>query len=258
MTKRFDVGLHYQLQEAPMLHGDVVSKRIRIAERLFKKHIAKVNNLLDIGCGEGSVTLYLKNSLNANAACGIDIAEAYIESARKKGITAFQCDLNEEDLPFPDNSFDAIFVGEIIEHLVDPDHLLDEVRRVLADGGVMVLTATNLGAWFNRLALLLGWQPLWTGTSFYHDVGRPRIFQIHTTGCDHLRCYTLRALKELCSLKGFTHLKAAGAPTRERERELPLHLALGSWADGLLSRFPSLAAHVVIVMSKASATVSTK
>lgn len=177
--------------------------------------------MLDIGCGEGSVTIYLKEHLMAKAAYGVDIAPVYVESARRKGIMATLCDLNEENLPFEDNYFDTVLAGELLEHVINPDHLLGEAYRVLGKDGVLVLTATNLGAWFNRFALLLGWQPLWTGTSFFHDVGRPRIFQIHLTGCDHFRCYTLRALKELCQIHAFRVLDVSGAPTREREKAQP-------------------------------------
>lgn len=39
---------------------------------------------------------------------------------------------------FDDNAFDAVFLMEVLEHLVDPPRALAEVRRVLADGGVLI------------------------------------------------------------------------------------------------------------------------
>ena len=54
--------------------------------------------------------------------------------ARKNGVKCYQLDVDEEDFPFGDNYFDAIFCGDIIEHLYDPDHLLSEMYRVLRGG----------------------------------------------------------------------------------------------------------------------------
>ena len=46
-------------------------------------------------------------------------------------------------LPFRDAAFDALFAGELIEHLPDPRPALAEFRRVLRPGGALILTTPN-------------------------------------------------------------------------------------------------------------------
>jgi len=52
----------------------------------------------------------------------VEISERGVEEASKKGIKAFRLDVDVEDLPFKDEFFDAVFAGEVMEHLFDPDH----------------------------------------------------------------------------------------------------------------------------------------
>jgi ubiquinone/menaquinone biosynthesis C-methylase UbiE len=46
-------------------------------------------------------------------------------------------------LPFRDASFDGLFAGELVEHLPDPEAGIEEFRRVLRPGGMLVLTTPN-------------------------------------------------------------------------------------------------------------------
>ncbi len=62
----------------------------------------------------------------------------------------------EEGIPYPDDSFDVVSAGEVIEHIYDPDRLLAETRRVLRPGGHVVLTTPNLQAWYNRALFVAG------------------------------------------------------------------------------------------------------
>ena len=68
-------------------------------------------------------------------------------------------DLASGPLPFEDGAFGAVFAGEIIEHLVDTAGFLAELHRVLAPGGVAVITTPNLASFENRVRMLLGRYP---------------------------------------------------------------------------------------------------
>jgi SAM-dependent methyltransferase len=240
----------YQGEACQQRPGAHISKRIQNAALLFQKHLVAPRRLLDVGCGTGIATVYLKHALNIQETFGVDIAETNIQYARKQRITALLCDLNSEPLPFEDSFFDAIFAGEIIEHLIDPDHLLQEVHRTLTEDGLLVLSTPNLASWYNRIALLLGWQPLDSGTSFCHDVGRPRFLRFDEGGTEHLRLYTLRALKELMLISGFKIVDVAAAPTKESERRIGLSIRIAVALDKLMTFKPSLGARLIVAAKR--------
>lgn len=209
------LGEYYAEQAEFRMTGAEIEGRVRKAAKLFQKNLGAVDKLLDIGCGVGTVGLYLQEILRAKEVCGVEISEKRAEAARARGVHAVLKDLNQGSIPFGDGSFDAIFCGEVIEHLVDPDQLLDEIARLLSPAGVCVLTTPNLACWYNRLALLLGWQPFDTSVSFRYEVGRPK-FLVTDYGCrDHLRAFTYRALRELLRAGGSRSLvpRAAASPT---------------------------------------------
>jgi len=251
----------YEAQADTRETGADIDGRVKKVAKLFQKHLGTAQRLLDIGCGVGSITLHLKVLLQAQEACGVEISEKRVKAACERGINVVLADLNRGSLPFKNGSFDAIFCGEIIEHLVDPDHLLDEVGRTLAPGGVCVLTTPNLATWYNRFALLMGWQPFDTSVSFRHEVGRPK-FLVSDYGCrDHLRVFTLKALKELLKLHNFRILEVKGTalgeaiPGVKDPSSSPLRAFLHrlvSPLDVMLSLSPSLATRVVVAFKKAS------
>ena len=168
-------------------------------------------NFLDIGCGDGSISLIIQNSIKGQIKLyGVDISPIAVEKANKKGIEAHVCDIDKKELPFKNEFFDAVYCGEIIEHLIDPDHLLEEVYRVLRRNGVLILSTPNLASWTNRVLLSLGYQPFDIETGFKKLYGNP--FTKNKEPVGHIRCFTLKALKELLKDHGFEIVKATGVP----------------------------------------------
>jgi methionine biosynthesis protein MetW len=116
--------------------------------------------LLDIGCGDGALTLKLARQVGAADIFGIDISQEACVRARASGVDAISLDIDGTLLPFGSASFDVVYAGEILEHLFDVDTFLDEVRRVLTQEGVAIIDTPNLACWYDRVSLLLGYQPM--------------------------------------------------------------------------------------------------
>jgi len=70
-------------------------------------------------------------------------------------------DLNntKEKIPLEDNSIDIIIAGEVIEHIRYPIFFLDECRRILKEGGKMVLSTPNICSLKNRFKMFFGQLP---------------------------------------------------------------------------------------------------
>jgi SAM-dependent methyltransferase len=110
----------------------------------------------DIGCLDGTVGARLAEA--GNRITGIDAAQAAVEKAKCRGIDARVGDLNDP-LPFPTASFDAVFAGEILEHVFDIDTLLSQISRVLRPSGLLIVTTPNLAALGRRLLLMFNRNP---------------------------------------------------------------------------------------------------
>lgn len=196
--------------------------------------------LLDLGCGGGENTLALARGLGAGAAVGLDWATGPLARAQGAGLPGVCGRLDGADLPFPEGAFDVVAMTEVIEHLVDTDLALEEARRVLAPGGLLLVTTPNLAAWFNRALLGAGVQPVFSEVSTRKIYGRPG-----TEVVGHLRLFTRRALVELLADLGFADIRVAGAPFHGVPRPLrPL--------DRFLSRRPEVAACLLAVATKAA------
>ncbi len=102
----------------------------------------------DVGCSAGFIADELA-SAGAARTFGVDIDVPGLRRAAERfgGRVRFVCG-DGTALPFPDGSVDVLVFNHIYEHVVDPDAVVAELRRVLADDGVLYL---GLG---NRLGVL--------------------------------------------------------------------------------------------------------
>lgn len=111
--------------------------------------------VLDVGCRTGALTQHFAPG---NDVVGVDVDPSALERAAKRGITTVRADV-EEPLPFDDASFDAVVLGEILEHVRYPHGVVAEARRVLRPGGVFVGSVPNAFRLQSRLLFLAGREP---------------------------------------------------------------------------------------------------
>lgn len=184
--------------------------------RLLSSYVvpAGLARVLDLGCGNGVVAkARLAGKIRQPVLYGIDIDPHDLQITKKNGLKTYRANL-EDRIPFPAKSFDLVSANQMIEHLSHPDRLLQEIYRVLTPGGYLLLATENLSSWHNVVALLLGWQPFSLHTSYIANIGNP--WQLgqkfdFPTHSRHMKVFTLRSLRELVSLHGFTVERWYGA-----------------------------------------------
>ncbi len=127
--------------------------RFRIAEQLLTDHPSG-QRLLEVGGGMAEFSTRLRDL--GYQVTFVDLNPNNIHNARKLGFESQQIDLNFGLPGIENDQFDAVVMLEVIEHVVNAEHLLSELHRVLKPGGVLVLSTPNFAWWYNRLRVLLG------------------------------------------------------------------------------------------------------
>ena len=144
------------LSEAAILHHNVPPDWYQrgIKENLFQKlwHYFRFRNLgklvepaegkiLDIGCADGTVTKFILEQSRASLVVGIDALQGSVDYAQKrfktkklKFLTA-----DAEKLPFEKEEFEAVFCLDSIEHFLNPEKAIREMKRVLKKNGYLVI-----------------------------------------------------------------------------------------------------------------------
>lgn len=205
--------------------------RLRKAARLIRG--LAPGKLLDIGCSTGDWGLYWRE--RGWEPYGVDIDADHVEVARERGVEARLCDLNAEPIPFESASFDLIFAGEVIEHLVDTDGFVRELHRCLKPGGHLIVTTPNLASFENRVRILLGVYPIWVNYNL--------------EGSGHVRAYTPRVLKKQLRAHGFDVVKHTGNWVPFLPQRLVDDVRLPALAvTGTL--FPNLAMDIIVLARK--------
>jgi len=105
----------------------------------LQKRTAKGGSILDAGCGTGRHVSDLLELLEPSELTGIDLSEAMLNMASRRGtderVTFTRGNLF--NLPFPDDSFDAVVAIWTVETLSHPGRAVQEFLRVIKPGGVV-------------------------------------------------------------------------------------------------------------------------
>ncbi|UCC30679.1 MAG: class I SAM-dependent methyltransferase [Phycisphaerales bacterium] len=162
-------------------------------------------HILDIGVRTGYHAHLFKK--RGKRVYGLDIASVYIDHCLKSASIDYGavCDVERDQIPVPADFacglptyYDAIFAGEIIEHLLDARRFFYKLARVCRPGGCLIVTTPNLAYLGNRFRLLLG-----------RDL-HPLTMDRGVTGHQHIRVYTCRLLGRLLAEVGFRITQVAG------------------------------------------------
>ena len=125
-------------------------------------------DVLDVGCGPGTITVGLAGQVPAGRVVGIDaaaeaLADASAEAARRnqRNVTFEAGDAGH--LRFDDAAFDIVHAHQVLQHLSDPVGALAEMRRVCRPGGLVAARDGDYGGffWFPSDPGLDEWQALY-------------------------------------------------------------------------------------------------
>jgi SAM-dependent methyltransferase len=173
------------------------------------------SRVLEIGCNPGQFTEILVQA--GYRVWGIDLHPEHRPALWSRlGVEVHRANLEEEPLSFLEGSFEAVVFSEVLEHLThSPVPVLEEIYRVLAPGGMLVLSTPNARSLRERLLLglrLLFWQSLESPAEFRHRMelrGDAR-YTVH----HHL--YTAGELRWLVRQAGFSAARVQHVLARER------------------------------------------
>jgi len=151
----------------------------RFALRLLPRPEPGRGRLIDLGCGRGEfMRLAARRGWQVQ---GADVASGNVEHCRAAALAVQAVDLNEP-LPWPDGSFDCVTMVEVIEHVVNTEGLLEEIFRVLAPGGRLLLTTPNIAFYKFRQRALMGKAPPEEGYSVRYFIKRKLTRLLHEAG----------------------------------------------------------------------------
>ena len=134
---------------AMLAFGSVVSLHEPLVGQLIRSRkfdVTRFKKILDVGSGAGQILGHLLKATSPETELiAFDLSQQMLRRARQRLNSTRPSYLAGDltQLPFPDNSFDCITCGWVLEHLPDPLPGLCELRRVLRPGGSIFLLATE-------------------------------------------------------------------------------------------------------------------
>ncbi len=139
-------------------HHDSVlrSHRWRTAENSAAYLLPRLEasaQVLDIGCGPGTITTGLAALVPEGRVVGLDRAAGVLAEARAQAERQRQGNVSFEvgdayQLAFADDTFDVVHAHQVLQHLSDPVAALTEMRRVCRPGGVVAARDADYGGMF--------------------------------------------------------------------------------------------------------------
>lgn len=121
-----------------------------LLDRVARQHPSRsFERVLDVGCAYGFFLDVVEQRWRSSELVGVDITEEAKRRADIKGRAFFRGFF--EDVELPEAHFDLVYMGDAFEHVHDPAAVADKLVRVLAPGGVLILTTVDFGSWLARL-----------------------------------------------------------------------------------------------------------
>lgn len=182
----------------------------------FSSHYKIVNlveenkKVLDVACASGYLAAFLKKK--GCSVDGVDIDGEYIDEARKHCNNVAILDISKEKI---EGKYDVVILGDILEHLSNPDHILSGFKNNLKDNGYVIISIPNIVNIYPRLKIFFG----------HFDYEEKGIFDR-----THLRFFTKKSFIKLIKNTGYKIEKIEYTP-------IPLYVKFPNLPFFLISPF---------------------
>jgi len=174
--------------------------------QILKKLFQSGEVVLDLASGEGAVSEFLKK-LGCEVTA-FDISKEALKKAAARGVKTVSGNV-ENKLPFKDESFDAIFWGDNVEHLFLPAKTLTEIHRILKKSGRLVISTPNMSYWRYRLFYL-----------FKGMVPQTEWYNQSPWEWEHIRFFNQKIMTNFLSQNKFNLDKFFGVSSRRLDQPL--------------------------------------
>ena len=132
----------------------------------FARQVKPGARVLDLGVGDGALLKYLIDTVGIDG-YGLDISEKAVAFCQSQGLDVGLADVNAPLDSYLTEPVDYVVLSEIIEHIPDPERLLNELRPLVREA--VLVSVPNTGFYTHRLRLLMGRFPLqWVVTPGEH------------------------------------------------------------------------------------------
>ena len=175
--------------------------------RAIQHYATSKARVLDAGCGEGR-TLAMAKMINPEVLLyGIDLQDYLGGERTRSGVDFKLCNLDKDNIPYPDDYFDFINCSHVLEHLISPINAMNEFMRVLRPGGVVYIETPHT-RWTSlpRVPFLTSDKGVY---SFWDDP-------------THVRPHTRNSLRLACEMAGLECIRTGHARKWGHMGALPL------------------------------------
>lgn len=213
--------------------GYYIPERLKIALSMIS-HSDKSLHILDVGCGEGTMGMLLKEHCDSIYAVGCDISEKSLHLARPFYNKVFQLDIDAEKLinKVEGIAFDYIVCVEVLEHVMYPEEALKKCKECLSPDGYFIVSFPNIAWWKYRKKLLMGHFP--EESRLYHHA-------------EHLHDFTMHSFTELLNKADLKILQVDGEfiPPDWMKKRIPETLL-----RKIMYKYPNLFGYQVLIKAE--------
>jgi ubiquinone/menaquinone biosynthesis C-methylase UbiE len=115
----------------------------RFFAMLARRYGKRGARLLEVGSGMGHLVAQLEDTFETY---GLDLNHWAVKESKSIIQKSSLQTASAQELPFTNNSFNVVIIKHIVEHLPNPEKAINEIGRITAKGGTLILATPNLGS----------------------------------------------------------------------------------------------------------------